>query len=242
MARDANVMLRRVTDPAKFLRPASAIGFDKFEEHATTIDQALDNMLVVTDGNKNPIGTTSPDYQLMLSSKIRSLMDVLKRVPLKEEALAHLLYDAHRDWDIDQLVTLGAKDKSADLTLLRRYITRLIDKSAAKPKPAPKPAPEKEVPVVAEPPKTKEKKMTNPQTTIIVSTAMGKLRIPVAESIITDDLIILVQQGDSFGWSPSDTDTLFTFTIDADELQVTWSGIAYTNAAGMIHTVFIREP
>lgn len=227
---------RRVTDPQEFIQPwPASFRRDLIPDPAKTIDQALARTNPVLDGKRNEIGRVSTDYQLMLASRIRTLMNTLGRAPVREEALADLLITAHPDWTLDQLMALGAKDPQAVPAVLSKYLAPRV--KAARPVLAP-PAPAPQTPAAAPP-------ATPPAANYAtIGTVMGRLRIPLASYVMDDAMVVLVQPPNGLSWHPGDFEdaTVFRIAIEGHEpVTTTWSGVSYTLPDGRTHTVFIRE-
>lgn len=223
---------RRVTDPQEFIQPwPASFRRDLIPDPAKTIDQALARTNPVLDGKRNEIGRVSTDYQLMLASRIRTLMNTLGRAPVREEALADLLITAHPDWPLDQLMALGAKDPQAVPAVLSKYLAPRV--KATRPIPAPQ-APAPQTPAATPP-------AANYAT---IGTVMGRLRIPLASYVMDDAMVVLVQPPNGLSWHPGDFEdaTVFRIAIEGHEpVTTTWSGVSYTLPDGCTHTVFIRE-
>ena len=241
---NAGGLFLEVTDPKEFLFPRPA-GYDTYyHERPKTIDQALASVTEIRNVDKQKIGEDRLDYNLMLHSHMRGLMDSWRRVPSREEALADLLVRSHPDWDVARLFELGSQDSKANRATLMaalesatasRDTNRVRPQNAVTPlgvarKAAAAPAPVPSTPVPARPP-------------VLISASTGSVgfRFPVASYTEQNGVLIFVQDLESpYLWSPSDTETVYGFLVEDKSLSASWSGVSY-ELDGMNHLVMILE-
>ena len=267
LARHPNHMLVRTTDPNDFLNPHAGRMMGYMEEPPRTLRQAFENQCPVMTGTqeKDIIGMESPDYELMLAGKIRSLTGNRRKTIEREEALAHLLMEDRQSPTLEDKMDLGANDAKADPEKLRRHLDRMMGSAPPAPRtretpagnrePVPPPPPQEPYPdpvppkpshsapprpIRENPPHEDNQGVTKPQTTIIVSTVMGNIRFPVIRHTTTDTLLVLLQDASGFGWSPGDTETIFNFRIGQESIDASWTGIDY-ELDGVNHAVFLLE-
>lgn len=246
----AQKYFNEVIDPTQFLRPLPSGTQTGYHERPKTIDQALANVTDVLDGRGVKIGTCQPDYDIMLNSHLRDLMDSLKRVPIREEVLADMLISAHPNWDIQQLFALGCKDGKSNQVGLKMHLQaqlggrsyRLSSSVTTLPrhqtvqaqKVVPLAQAMQSVQAVPVPPPKK-------QTVVSASTSLTNFKFPVTDWIVDGGILVIVQDSSSpYLWTPSDTIEAFGFAIGDTCLSATWSGISYT-LGGSNHLIMILE-
>lgn len=246
----AQKYFNEVTDPTQFLRPLPRGTQTGYHERPKTIDQALANVTDVLDGNGAKIGTCQPDYDIMLNSHLRDLIDTWKRVPTREECLADMLISAHPDWDIQQLFAMGCKDGKSNQVGLKAALQaqrggragQLV--RAATPLPQRAAAPlQKAIPLAQAMQTAQAVQVPSPrkQTVVSASTAATTFKFPATDWLVEGGILVLVQDSDSpYLWTPSDTVEVFGFAIGDTCLSATWSGISYT-LGGSNHLIMILE-
>ena len=241
-----------VTDPAKFGTPVYG------DPHiAGEREKSLDRILEkegndVVDHERRRTGAWNPDLQLVLTARMRDMMDSLNRVPTREEALVDLARKAHPDYTPQQLFDYTRRDAGSDPVLLRRLTgadeqkarrnAAVIKKASlpagrrAQPPPAPAPQP---APAQPPPPPPPPAPATPPA---VITGPTGIMRVPVVEVVYTDQLAVLIQRTDSpLLWEPPlDDSILWGISHGGYAADCVYTGITYDVArSGETHFIFL---
>lgn len=247
--------LKRVTDPSKYFAKNIPSCMDAYlpSHRETSLDKLLSS-----DGNQvqSPSGKVvdswSPDLQLLLTARMREMMDTLGRAPLREEALIDLAKRAHPEYSAEELFAYVKRDpQSGEVTLKKllkvdeyraaqvqqvakeaadatpkrttKPIRKVITRAPAQ-QPTP-PEPEVQSVPVEQPPPPPPRR---PPATIIGPT--GTMRVQVADVIFGDRVVVLIQETDndvSFWEPPMDESITWRISHEGNSADCVYSGISY---------------
>lgn len=261
-------VFKRVLNPDEFLcksRPGDNVQLPVPRE--TSLDKLLSAKgNPVQDEKGNHIENWSPDLQLLLTSRMREMMDILGRAPLREEALIDLAKRAHPEYDPDQLLEYTKRDpQSCEMTLRKllrvdafraqkveeavkeaaepprqpKPVRKVITKIAQrKQEPTPEPTPEPEP--LAQPAYAPPPIRRSPA---IIIGPTGLMRVQVTDVIYTDKMVILIQETDndiSFWEPPMDETISWRISYDDSVADCVYSGISYdVDRHGETHFIFL---
>lgn len=246
--------LKRVTNPNEYFAKTLPSYVESYlPSHRET---SLDKILAksgnpVQNSTGKVVDSWSPDLQLLLTSRMREMMDTLGRAPLREEALIDLAKRAHPEYSVEELFDYVKRDpQSGEVTLkkllkvdeyraaqVQQDIKEAEDTVKKTTKPvrkvitrAPSPQPPPLVPEVQASPVEPPPPPMPRRAPAIILGPTGTMRVQVADVIFQDRVVVLIQETDndvSFWEPPMDESITWRISHEGNSADCVYSGISY---------------